>query len=203
MKFPRLSLDLPGKKDGLSCQKCGSTAELKRWEECDDTDKPEGIFVTLCASCSDSIIGPHARLYMPIERRPSRELTLPDEWFEDTGVKLTDSVKAIFLHDGKPMLGLFIRHSTMSTAPMAVSSSGNISLIVECDIKGIFQKTVHLILQDKDGKRQSLRIPLTSLAQGFDDTAVKFLAWAHVASPVLQTMGVPSYMFARNIELKL
>ena len=63
MKFRRLSSDLPGERDGRSCQKCGAKVMLERWEECDDNDQPEGIFVTLCSSCARTIVGPHARLY--------------------------------------------------------------------------------------------------------------------------------------------
>lgn len=129
--------------------------------------------------------------------------SMPDEWFEDQGVQLTDTPHAIFVHDGQPAVGLFVRTSKMFTAPMAVSRSGKITLVVECDVKGIFQKTVHLTLQDKDGGRQSLKVPLASLAKGFEDSAVKFLVWARGTSPLLRVMPMPSYMFAGNIKLQL
>ena len=45
---------------------------------------------------------------------------MPDAWFEDQGVELTDTPQAIFIHDGQPALALFIRASKIFTVPMAV-----------------------------------------------------------------------------------
>ncbi len=126
---------------------------------------------------------------------------LPDEWFEDQGVKLSDSPQAVFIHNGSPMIGLFVRASKLFTAPMAVSHTGKISLVVECEVKGFFQKTVYLILQDKEGEKQALKIPLAALYRGYEDSAGKFFLLVRATSPLLKMMPMPDYMFARNIKL--
>lgn len=126
---------------------------------------------------------------------------LPDEWFEDQGVQLTDSPQAVFVHDGRTTIGLFVRASKLFTAPMAVSHTGKVSLIVECEVKGFFQKKVYLTLQDKEGEKQALKIPLAALARGSEDSAIKFFAWARTSSPLLKMMPMPDYMFAKNIKL--
>jgi hypothetical protein len=128
---------------------------------------------------------------------------MPDGWFEDEGVKLTDSPQAIFLHDGQPSLGLFVRSSNMFTAPMAVSRTGTIYVVVDSEVEGYFRPSVRLTLKDKDGDTTGLKIPLATLAKGFEDSAVKFLAWARAASPMLNVMPLPSYMFAQNIKMQL
>jgi TPR repeat protein len=132
----------------------------------------------------------------------------PCDGCADHAVQVTDEPYAIFLHDnGQPMLGLFVRNSTMfwapAAAPMAVSGPGDVSLVVGCKVKGIFHKTLHLTLQDKDGGRQSLEVPLASLAKGFEDGVFGFLAFAQAASPILQRMPLPGYMFTRGCTLRL
>lgn len=64
--WPRLSVSLPHDRHPETCQACGARAEtttLVRWQECDDSDKPEPVAVMLCEPCSDRIIEPHPRLY--------------------------------------------------------------------------------------------------------------------------------------------
>lgn len=51
------------------CQSCGYTAdrsELFRWIECDESDQPTAVVVTLCAKCVASVVEDHPRLYRPI-----------------------------------------------------------------------------------------------------------------------------------------
>lgn len=60
---PGLSETLPHPRHPSACQSCGSTADTKRWEECDEWDKRSGVLVILCADCSKRLIGPHPRLY--------------------------------------------------------------------------------------------------------------------------------------------
>ena len=62
MLWPRLSETLDT-SSVLKCQKCGSTESLARWQECDDNDRGEMVFVVLCRKCADEIIEPHPRLY--------------------------------------------------------------------------------------------------------------------------------------------
>lgn len=66
--WPRLSEDLEGPREPGVCQSCGRTAEndhvkITPWQEYDDHDQREQIFVLLCATCSNTLVGPHPRLY--------------------------------------------------------------------------------------------------------------------------------------------
>ena len=54
------------------CQSCGKTEGLTPWQECDNQDQPENIFVFLCAGCSDKLIEDHPRLY--VERSETGEV---------------------------------------------------------------------------------------------------------------------------------
>jgi hypothetical protein len=71
-RFPRLSETNP--KHPLICQECkqqslpGETTELIIWQECDDRDKPEQIYIVLCVRCSNRIIKPHPRLYRQTDK---------------------------------------------------------------------------------------------------------------------------------------
>jgi hypothetical protein len=67
MNWPRLSLDLPHHRDYATCQACGAPAKTT-WQECDDEDQPEPIYVRLCIPCADRRIDPHPRLYRPIDK---------------------------------------------------------------------------------------------------------------------------------------
>ena len=61
-KFPRLSQTLKPFRDLNTCQQCGSTRLVSRWQECDDNDKAQAIVIVICKDCS-RIIEPHPRLY--------------------------------------------------------------------------------------------------------------------------------------------
>lgn len=52
------------------CQRCGfdGPSKLVYWQEHDDLDRREMIFVVLCAACSAKVIEPHARLYRQLDR---------------------------------------------------------------------------------------------------------------------------------------
>lgn len=64
MTWPRLSETLPFDRELDTCQACGQwAAEMETWQEHDENDRPEKIFVVLCRSCAERIIGPHERLY--------------------------------------------------------------------------------------------------------------------------------------------
>jgi hypothetical protein len=70
--WPRLSQTLPHRHP-LTCQACGASfidggERLGFWQEHDDQDQPERIFVPLCQKCADRIIEPHPRLYEKIDR---------------------------------------------------------------------------------------------------------------------------------------
>lgn len=67
--WPKLSETLahPRRPDG--CQSCGATsAELVRWEECDEWDRQTGVLVVLCLPCDKRLINPHPRLYRHVHR---------------------------------------------------------------------------------------------------------------------------------------
>ncbi len=63
--WPRLSKTLDGPRDLDRCQACGGNATAT-WQECDEADQPELVYVRLCRSCSDKLIEPHPRLYRRI-----------------------------------------------------------------------------------------------------------------------------------------
>jgi len=127
---------------------------------------------------------------------------MPDTWFEDQGVKLDDTPVALFLDEGRPMLGLFLRNTHLLTVPMAVSQSTNIYLVVECLLNGFFKRKVRLVLKDRDGGILVLNIPLAALAKGCEENAADFFALVHKMSSILSTRYVPPFMFARNVQLK-
>lgn len=64
--WPRLS-DRVGPRALSRCQACGGVGEVT-WQECDEADQPELIYVRLCRPCSDRIIEPHPRLYKQVAR---------------------------------------------------------------------------------------------------------------------------------------
>lgn len=70
--------DLPGVKHPFVCQKCGGSntarhgnglmrVSMARWQEHDHHDKPETRLIVLCGKCAKEIIGPHPRLYEPLQ----------------------------------------------------------------------------------------------------------------------------------------
>lgn len=70
---PRLSQLTMGRRALDTCQSCGRFAgeqtdygkktNLSLWEECNDYDEPEGIYVVLCEACVKLWIEKHPRLY--------------------------------------------------------------------------------------------------------------------------------------------
>lgn len=78
--WPRLS-EVGTFKHPRHCQSCGATYDREIWQECDDKDEPEQIFIILCDKCSEKIIGPHPRLYRMLHRNapaPGAMLTCAD-----------------------------------------------------------------------------------------------------------------------------
>jgi hypothetical protein len=91
--WPRLSETLPHPPDLTRCQSCGNRLDdaaaanrpdppfsgasgaaiatpyaLAVWQEHDDTDRPELIYIVLCEACADRIIAEHPRLYRRVDR---------------------------------------------------------------------------------------------------------------------------------------
>jgi hypothetical protein len=77
----RLSIDLKHERNPFICQSCGTTAltnyygsteiepedvGFERWQEHDQQDRPQPIYLVLCKECSDRLIEPHERLYRPL-----------------------------------------------------------------------------------------------------------------------------------------
>lgn len=62
--WSRLSETLPHPREPNRCQLCGEVdVALTVWQECDDADAPEQIYVVLCDLC-EQVIEPHPRLYI-------------------------------------------------------------------------------------------------------------------------------------------
>jgi hypothetical protein len=68
--IPRLSESLRTLSWPHRCQccQCVNGSPLSVWQEHDDADRPELIFVVVCATCADKIIEPHPRLYRQLGR---------------------------------------------------------------------------------------------------------------------------------------
>lgn len=71
--MPRLSETCSPPTWPRACQRCGApglggSAELSVWQEHDDGDRREPIFVVLCKPCVDRVIEPHPRLYRELGR---------------------------------------------------------------------------------------------------------------------------------------
>lgn len=65
--WPRLSETLDT-SSVLKCQRCGAPTSLVRWQECDDKDRAEMVFIVLCETCSGQVIEIHPRLYRDLMR---------------------------------------------------------------------------------------------------------------------------------------
>ena len=66
--WPKLSETMPHLRAAshLQCGNCTSVCFVEIWEELGEADQPqepERIFISLCPSCSESIIEPHPRCY--------------------------------------------------------------------------------------------------------------------------------------------
>jgi hypothetical protein len=50
------------------CMACysGDGRAVSRWQEHDESDRPEPILIALCQDCADSLIEAHPRLYRPL-----------------------------------------------------------------------------------------------------------------------------------------
>ena len=71
--IPRLSETLSPIRRPFDCQRCGAIPPvggepLTAWQEHNDADRPETIFVLLCRKCADKVIEPHPRLYRRLSR---------------------------------------------------------------------------------------------------------------------------------------
>lgn len=67
-EWPRLSESLAGPRDPDRCQACGAAwQDLGIWQEHDQADRPEPVFVVLCMPCSRRLIDPHPRLYAQLD----------------------------------------------------------------------------------------------------------------------------------------
>lgn len=64
--WPRLSKTLSKARRYEFCQSCDKGAE-QTWQECDEDDIPEIIYLRLCKTCADKIIEPHPRLYIRLD----------------------------------------------------------------------------------------------------------------------------------------
>jgi hypothetical protein len=125
--------------------------------------------------------------------------------FEYDGIKMFDLPAGIIIKDGRPFLGLFRRRSTFHTAPMA-NMGRELFVVVESDLKGLFSKSVHLLLKDSKNNAVKIQVPVSAIAPGFERATGEFLAWAKMCSPIIQPPGldfvvVPKFFFAWNTNL--
>lgn len=66
--WPKLSESLPYERNPGCCQACGSTiAQVARWREYGDNDRPTSVIIVLCTICSDNLIEPHPRIYEELQ----------------------------------------------------------------------------------------------------------------------------------------
>lgn len=66
---PGLSVTLTFPRRLDACQACGREMfELRRWQECDENDKPTPVLVMLCERCEKRLINAHPRLYRQIDK---------------------------------------------------------------------------------------------------------------------------------------
>lgn len=65
--WPRLSQTLPPPESREKCQRCGDRELVQIWQEHDEADRPEPVYVALCKQCSEKIIDPHPRLYARLD----------------------------------------------------------------------------------------------------------------------------------------
>jgi len=66
--MPRLSATLSPLRWPRACQRCAATEGLTFWQEHDDQDRRELVFVILCQRCADRLIESHPRLYRELGR---------------------------------------------------------------------------------------------------------------------------------------
>jgi len=192
MKFPRLSIDLPGSKDGKSCQKCGTRVVLGRWEECDDDDKSEGIFVTLCSSCSQQIIGPHARLYRRADAGSSKPVLSAAVL---TPPRYAEEIKGYFnCEDGADFLVIarkgqgFISHGAIYV--FVQDRARHVWQITGFSSSGFFKKKLVLDLVSQGGDRR--KITIDSIREPQRDQVAKCIAMA----AMMARTGVPVFSTA-------
>lgn len=125
---------------------------------------------------------------------------LPNECFEDQGVKFKDYPHAIFFKNGKLAVVLCARRAA-DEYPIAIMSDRSAWIVVEGSIKGIFKKEVHLILQDKTKRPLALNIPIKDLAKEFQESLPRFLEWVKICSEINKIVPQPNWVFCRGLRL--
>jgi hypothetical protein len=116
---PRLTVTLTGPRDPHSCASCGELHPEEVWQECDHFDKPEPLFLLLCAKCSKRLIKPHERLYIDHQRNEPLPGTMDlcDNCIHRTGYACSQT-KA---HGGP---GILIRVAAPYTVHLNMGSKG-------------------------------------------------------------------------------
>lgn len=73
LAWPRLSRTLKFERHPNICQRCGAEHDItcgiasRVWQECDEWDRPEKVFLIVCQECEKSgFIDRHPRLYQPV-----------------------------------------------------------------------------------------------------------------------------------------
>lgn len=67
-RWPKLSETLPPAINRDTCQACGRTEAGDAWIECDDRDQQTEVAVVVCRQCAKTVITPHPRLYVEVQR---------------------------------------------------------------------------------------------------------------------------------------
>lgn len=86
-QWPKLSETLTGPWSPFACQACGKseaellegTADLERWEEFDEHDKPTGVYIAICSHCNEAKPNPRVKRTL-IERHPRLYSRLPEHF---------------------------------------------------------------------------------------------------------------------------
>ncbi len=78
--MPRLSAEVP-LHDLSECNECGDLGSVRDplavWQECDEADVSEDIYLVLCRRCSDRLIPDHPRLYHRMVRHQPAPGAMP------------------------------------------------------------------------------------------------------------------------------
>jgi hypothetical protein len=68
LPWRKLSEDAAHEKTPAACQCCGQAWDTTVFIECDEADRETMTAITVCDGCEKKHIGPHARLYVELER---------------------------------------------------------------------------------------------------------------------------------------
>ena len=108
----------------------------------------------------------------------------PEGWLRPRDDRFEDEVRAVFLEHGAPLMIFFTRTNKGPVeliVPMAASADRRVFLVKSLDVGGFFTKAVSITVRNKAGKSMSMKVPLSQLAAKYEDSGIRFFAWANIA----------------------